>query len=125
MQTKSFLHKLILLNALLLYSIPYSCSFIVISLRRKKELLKIMLLPIMVLLLDNLCYMICIRHLITSRAVTDRKRHIFLHACATCSELPSNIITILPIYNNLFLFYGVWRVFCNKIGSKVYLIQGN
>ena len=42
----------------------------------------------------NLCYLICLRHLIRSRAVTNRifstKSLIFLHACATRSRLPSN-----------------------------------
>ena len=42
------------------------------------------------------CYLICLRHLIRSRTVTNRivfspKRRIFLHACATCSELPSTL----------------------------------
>ena len=47
---------------------------------------------------SNLCYSIFVRHLITSNAVTNRifspKRPIFLHACAACSELPSNISTM-------------------------------
>ena len=45
-----------------------------------------------------LCTLICLRHLIRSRAVTDPffspKRPNFLHVCTTCSELPSNISTM-------------------------------
>ena len=48
---------------------------------------------------SNLCYLICLKHLIISRAVTNRifspKRTIFLHACPTCSELPSYIGSVL------------------------------
>ena len=48
---------------------------------------------------NNLYYLICLRHLITSRAVTNRnfsspKRPIILHGCATCFELPTNISTM-------------------------------
>ena len=49
--------------------------------------------------MSNVCYFICLRHLITSRAVTNRifspKRPIFLRGCATCSELPSNISSMI------------------------------
>ena len=45
---------------------------------------------------SNLCYLIWLRHLL--RTVTNRifspNKLIFLHACATCSELPSNISTM-------------------------------
>ena len=46
----------------------------------------------------NICYSTSSRYLITSRAVTNRvflpeKTH-FLHACATCNEIPSNISTM-------------------------------
>ena len=66
-------------------------------------------IPCMVLILDgnslrgahitrNISYSTCSRHLISSRAVTNRvfypKRPNFLHACATCIELPSNISII-------------------------------
>jgi len=46
---------------------------------------------------SNLCYLICLRHLIRSRVVTNRnlvfslKRFFFLHACATWFELPSTV----------------------------------
>ena len=42
---------------------------------------------------SNLCYLIGLRHLISSRNVTIPILFglIFLHACATCSELPFNI----------------------------------
>ena len=43
---------------------------------------------------SNFCYLICLRHLITSWAsqlgfILFPKRSIILHACATCSELQS------------------------------------
>ena len=48
-------------------------------------------------------YFICFRHLIRSRIVTDRiyppKRPYFLHACATFSELPSYISTMILASN--------------------------
>ena len=43
---------------------------------------------------SNLCYFICFRHLIRSGAVTNRIFFLF-HACATCSELPSDISTMI------------------------------
>ena len=47
---------------------------------------------------SNLCYLICLGHLIKSRAFKNRifslKRPIFFHACATCSELPFNNSTM-------------------------------
>ena len=48
---------------------------------------------------SNFSYLICLRHLIISKAVANRilqnpKRPIFLQACAKCSELPSNINTM-------------------------------
>ena len=46
---------------------------------------------------SNLCCFICVRHLIRSRAVQvgffSQKNPIILHACTTCSRLPSNIST--------------------------------
>ena len=47
----------------------------------------------------HLFYLICLRHLIRSIAITNR---IFLgafcfHACVTCSELPSDMSTMLSI----------------------------
>ena len=43
----------------------------------------------------NLCYLISLRHLIRSRAVTNKMCiHIFLYACANASELPSDINTL-------------------------------
>ena len=48
---------------------------------------------------SNLCYSICLRRLSTSRTITSRiftsENAYFLVACATCSELPSNIGTML------------------------------
>ena len=47
---------------------------------------------------SDLGYLICLRQLIRSRAITYltffQKRAIFLHTCAACSELPSNIRTM-------------------------------
>ena len=48
----------------------------------------------------NICYLICSRHLIKSRAVTNQKKNLlqkglFLYAYATCSELSSYLSTIL------------------------------
>ena len=42
---------------------------------------------------SNLCYLICVRHLNRSRENFSPKRPVFLHACGTYSELPSNIST--------------------------------
>ena len=45
----------------------------------------------------KLCYLICLRHLIKSSAITNRffspKTPIFLYPCSTCSESPSNMGT--------------------------------
>ena len=47
----------------------------------------------------SICYLICLRHLIRSRTVTNPffypKRPIFLHACAKSSEWPSYICTMV------------------------------
>ena len=47
---------------------------------------------------SNPCYLICLRHLIRTRAVANRifspERYIFLYAYATCSELPSYTSTM-------------------------------
>ena len=63
---------------------------------------------------SNLCYLICLRHLIRSRAVTDLfspKRSIFLHACATRSELPSNISSLKVVK---LLFRSISSVWSSK-----------
>ena len=59
---------------------------------------------------SNLGYLICYRHLPRSRAVTNlifflQKRPVFLHMCATCFKLPSNMDNISLIYllDNVFL----------------------
>ena len=41
---------------------------------------------------SDLAYLICLRHLLRSRTVANQ---FFLYTCATCSELPSNIITLV------------------------------
>ena len=43
----------------------------------------------------KLCHLICLRHLIRSREVTNPEKAIFLHACVTYSELPSNISSMI------------------------------
>ena len=65
---------------------------------------------------SNLCYFICLRHEIRSRAVTNLsyfspKRPIFLHACATCFELgkPQKnkfILLVVPYYYDAKLRHG-------------------
>ena len=59
---------------------------------------------------SNICYLICLRHLIRSKTVTDRifsprKKPNFLHACATYSKLPSNMSTMVH-GNNLRVVRG-------------------
>ena len=47
---------------------------------------------------SNLCYLICLRHSIRSKAVTNRIflfEKTYFHACAACIELPSNISTMV------------------------------
>ena len=52
---------------------------------------------------SNLCYLICLRHLIRSKAVTNRiyfspeTLFFFLHGCAICSKLSSYISTMEEI----------------------------
>ena len=50
--------------------------------------------------MGNLCFLICVRHLIRSRAVKNRLFYpkIFLE-CASCSELPSHISTMVSSIN--------------------------
>ena len=45
---------------------------------------------------NNLCYLICLRHYRGQSQIgfSSPKGPIILHACATCSELPSNISTM-------------------------------
>ena len=70
----------------------------------------------------NICYLVSLRHLIRSRAVTNLilfspLRPIFLHACATCSELPSDIGTMHQTYA-VFLDLDLLRPFivcCHNI----------
>ena len=54
-------------------------------------------------LMSNLCYLICLWHLTISRVVT---KPFFLHACSMCSELPSNISTmVLPFLSHKVNYY--------------------
>ena len=64
--------------------------------------------------IENLCYLICLRILIRSRAVTNQnfyleKKPIFLHA--TCSKLSSNIITVAVNGIHIYVCWGQKR--CN------------
>ena len=52
---------------------------------------------------NNLCYLICLMHLIRSRAVTDLILFFLLHMCATFSELLSNIITMIVLKHFFYL----------------------
>ena len=89
------------------------------------ELQKI--IRVMVLILDgtteigahktgNLCHMICLRHLIRWRVVTNRIfcSDFFLHTCATCSELSSNISTMVRV--QFFYCLTVSDICCMLIG---------
>ena len=56
---------------------------------------------------SNQCYLICLINLIKSRAVTNcisPKRAILLHACATCSELPSSIMILINVTSSMIFF---------------------
>ena len=64
--------------------------------------------------------MLCdhLRHLLRSRAVTNppQKIPIFVHACGTCSELPSNIKTMVireEIHINR--FYSFYEMSSSKV----------
>ena len=52
--------------------------------------------------ITNLCYLTCLRHSIRSRTVINRiffsKNIYFQHACAPCSELPSNISIMAQLF---------------------------
>ena len=61
----------------------------------------------------NLCYLICLRHLIrtsagTKRIFTLKRTLIFYHACATCSKLPSNLSTMLTV-RFLYFVTAAWH----------------
>ena len=63
---------------------------------------------------SDLGYLICSRHLIRSRAVTNRnffspERPIFLYACATCSELSD--ICAIGYSSTTSTFYAQVRIF--------------
>ena len=52
----------------------------------------------------NISYYICLMHIIGSRAAEigfSKKSPIFFHACATRSQLPSNISTITSRYQSM------------------------
>ena len=65
----------------------------------------------------NLCYLICVRHLIRSRAVTNRNffpnTSIFIHSCAIYSELLFNIKNMDIEVNILYIdnFYSYFIEF--------------
>ena len=67
---------------------------------------------------SNLCHSICLRHLLKSKAVTNRifspKRPTVPCACETCAELPSNISTMhlfnpsARLFNSLIHLFRLW-----------------
>ena len=65
---------------------------------------------------SNLSNLICIGHLLRSRAVTNliffRKLHILLFTCATCSKIPSDAST-LPYIDHV-LCISLWKAW--KLG---------
>ena len=66
---------------------------------------------------SNLCYLICLRHLIKTKTVTNKIwiRPIFFHACATCFELPSNISTML--FLSFFCNFDIKSALISKLGG--------
>ena len=62
---------------------------------------------------SNHCYLLCLRHSIQIFFL--RKYVFFLHACATCSELPSNISTV----GEEELFRGIWFGFQIRFVAKI------
>ena len=75
-----------------------------------KEMIPTNLMVIMVFILDGNTkiganvrrnfLLICLRHLIRTRAVKYQKRLTFLHACEIFSELPSNVSTMVYVEHN-------------------------
>ena len=59
-----------------------------------------------------ICYLICLRLSIRSRAVTNRV--FFHHACATCSELPSDLNTMVCPDQGVFIFLQFYQKFLHK-----------
>ena len=64
---------------------------------------------------SSFCYLICSRHLIRPRAVINpyffsSNRSIFLQACATCSEIPSEISTMATIVTNFNKSFSVTKL---------------
>ena len=53
---------------------------------------------------SNLCDLICLKHLTRLIAVANRislsENTYFLHACATCSELPTNLSPMSPTWTD-------------------------
>ena len=76
---------------------------------------------------SNLCDLICLRHLIKTRAVTNRifspKRFISLHACAICFELPSHISTMLVCYLLVFNLHWYDTIQLRRRSANTYQIK--
>ena len=74
---------------------------------------------------SNPFYLICLRHLIRSRAVTNRisspKRPIFLHTCATCSESPSNkgtmVLSVPKFTTNLYCIQHTENLYLSRCSA--------
>ena len=67
---------------------------------------------------NHLCYLTCLRHLITTKTVSNRTFSFFLLACATCSELSSIIRTLSePLLLNV--PYPRKRLFLAQLGLKL------
>ena len=64
--------------------------------------------------MSNLCNLICLRHLFRSRrhktdGFSSKKRLFLVHACATCSEFPSNISTNTPTFHFYLFALFLWN----------------
>ena len=74
---------------------------------------------------SNLCYLICLRHFIRSRKVTNRfviRKDFFVPACATCTELPSNMNTMtLPVFE--FRAFSIFSFLLHSKAPSLYLFS--
>ena len=61
----------------------------------------------------NLCYLICLRHLMRARVVTNQtfspNKPTFLHAFSTCSDLPYDISTMVIMIFAICKFRDFWQ----------------
>ena len=75
---------------------------------------------------SDLGYLICLRHCLSSRAVTNQyffiqKLHISLHTCAIYFELPSNICTVQTII----IMYLLSNKFLDTFVSFFFVVKKN